>query len=195
MDDLVREVLLTDRQLTIAALQGNAGAGGVFLALAADRVHAARRRHPEPALQERWATSTAPSTGPTSCRAASPRHGARGHRTPPADRRAPGGGPGTDRRPLRRDAGRVPRRDRRAAREALAADPGFAGCSRRSMRAGRPTRRASRSTLSGRGARADEAQLLRLRPQLPRRALQLRATRCRARERRSSSRRTGGAPA
>ncbi len=40
MDDLVREVLLTDSQLTIAALQGNAGAGGVFLALAADRVHA-----------------------------------------------------------------------------------------------------------------------------------------------------------
>ena len=40
MDDLVREILLTDRQLTVAALQGNAGAGGVFLALAADRVHA-----------------------------------------------------------------------------------------------------------------------------------------------------------
>jgi putative two-component system hydrogenase maturation factor HypX/HoxX len=38
MDDLVREILLTDRQLTVAALQGNAGAGGVFLALAADRV-------------------------------------------------------------------------------------------------------------------------------------------------------------
>jgi putative two-component system hydrogenase maturation factor HypX/HoxX len=33
-------VLLTDGQLTVAALQGNAGAGGVFLALAADRVHA-----------------------------------------------------------------------------------------------------------------------------------------------------------
>ena len=40
MDDLVREILLTDRQLTIAAMQGNAGAGGVFLALAADRVYA-----------------------------------------------------------------------------------------------------------------------------------------------------------
>ena len=40
MDDLVREILLTDRQLTVAALQGNAGAGGVFLALAADRVQA-----------------------------------------------------------------------------------------------------------------------------------------------------------
>jgi len=38
MDDLVREIIATDRQLTIAAMQGNAGAGGVFLALAADRV-------------------------------------------------------------------------------------------------------------------------------------------------------------
>ena len=38
IDDLVRDILLTDRQLTIAALAGNAGAGGVFLALAADRV-------------------------------------------------------------------------------------------------------------------------------------------------------------
>jgi putative two-component system protein, hydrogenase maturation factor HypX/HoxX len=40
IDDLVREIILTDRQLTIAAMQGNAGAGGVFLALAADRVWA-----------------------------------------------------------------------------------------------------------------------------------------------------------
>ena len=38
LDDLVRDIIVTDRQLTIAALQGNAGAGGVFLALAADRV-------------------------------------------------------------------------------------------------------------------------------------------------------------
>jgi putative two-component system hydrogenase maturation factor HypX/HoxX len=40
MNDLVREIIVTDRQLTIAAMQGNAGAGGVFLALAADRVYA-----------------------------------------------------------------------------------------------------------------------------------------------------------
>ena len=38
MNDLVREIVLTADQLTIAALQGNAGAGGVFLALAADEV-------------------------------------------------------------------------------------------------------------------------------------------------------------
>ena len=40
MNDLVREIVCTDRHVTIAALQGNAGAGGVFLALAADHVWA-----------------------------------------------------------------------------------------------------------------------------------------------------------
>ncbi len=42
MDDLVLEILSNDRQLTIAALSGNAAAGGVFLALAADAVYARR---------------------------------------------------------------------------------------------------------------------------------------------------------
>ncbi len=40
MDDLCREILVSDQQLMISALQGNAGAGGAFLALAADRVWA-----------------------------------------------------------------------------------------------------------------------------------------------------------
>jgi putative two-component system hydrogenase maturation factor HypX/HoxX len=38
IDDLAREIILTDDKVTIAALRGNAGAGGVFLALAADFV-------------------------------------------------------------------------------------------------------------------------------------------------------------
>jgi putative two-component system hydrogenase maturation factor HypX/HoxX len=38
IDDLARDILTTDTHLTIAALQGNAAAGGVFVALAADRV-------------------------------------------------------------------------------------------------------------------------------------------------------------
>lgn len=38
IDDLARDILTTHTHLTIAALQGNAAAGGVFLALAADRV-------------------------------------------------------------------------------------------------------------------------------------------------------------
>jgi len=42
MDDLALEILQADRQLTLAALAGNAGAGGVFLALAADAVMARR---------------------------------------------------------------------------------------------------------------------------------------------------------
>ncbi len=40
MNDLVHAVITADRQLTIAALQGNAGAGGVFLSLAADYIFA-----------------------------------------------------------------------------------------------------------------------------------------------------------
>ena len=40
IDDLVREIVVTSGQITIAAMQGNAGAGGAFLALAADRVFA-----------------------------------------------------------------------------------------------------------------------------------------------------------
>ena len=38
IDDFVLAVLTTGHQLTVAAMQGNAGAGGVFIALAADRV-------------------------------------------------------------------------------------------------------------------------------------------------------------
>jgi len=40
INDLALEIINTGNQLTIAALQGNAGAGGVFLARAADRVWA-----------------------------------------------------------------------------------------------------------------------------------------------------------
>jgi putative two-component system hydrogenase maturation factor HypX/HoxX len=42
IDDLAREIIETDSHLTVAALQGNAGAGGVFLARAADEVWARR---------------------------------------------------------------------------------------------------------------------------------------------------------
>ena len=40
MNDLALAIITTGSQLTIAALQGNAGAGGVFLSLAADHVYA-----------------------------------------------------------------------------------------------------------------------------------------------------------
>ncbi len=42
MDDLAEEIITTADKLTIAALRGNAGAGGVFLALAADEIYARR---------------------------------------------------------------------------------------------------------------------------------------------------------
>jgi putative two-component system hydrogenase maturation factor HypX/HoxX len=40
MDDLALAIIKTDSHLTIAALQGNTAAGGVFLALSADRLYA-----------------------------------------------------------------------------------------------------------------------------------------------------------
>ncbi len=40
MDDLAQAILETDNKLTLALMRGNAGAGGVFLALCADRVYA-----------------------------------------------------------------------------------------------------------------------------------------------------------
>ncbi len=40
MDDLAQAIITTDTHLTISALRGNAGAGGAFLALAADRIYA-----------------------------------------------------------------------------------------------------------------------------------------------------------
>ncbi|MEQ9670486.1 hydrogenase maturation protein [Coleofasciculus sp. G2-EDA-02] len=42
MDDLIHTILTTDSHLVIAGLQGNAAAGGVMLALAADQVYARR---------------------------------------------------------------------------------------------------------------------------------------------------------
>ena len=42
MDDLCRAILTSEHHLTISALRGNAGAGGAFLALAADQVWARR---------------------------------------------------------------------------------------------------------------------------------------------------------
>ena len=43
MDDLVLEIIRCQDHITISAIQGNAGAGGVFLALAADHVWARNR--------------------------------------------------------------------------------------------------------------------------------------------------------
>ncbi|MGZ5716141.1 MAG: hydrogenase maturation protein [Caldimonas sp.] len=42
IDDLTRTLIEADNRMVVAAMQGNAGAGGVFMALAADRVWARR---------------------------------------------------------------------------------------------------------------------------------------------------------
>ncbi len=51
IDDLVQAILTNTDQLTVAALAGNAAAGGLMLALAADQVLVPGRRGAEPALQ------------------------------------------------------------------------------------------------------------------------------------------------
>ena len=179
IDDLVRD----DRrrptaQLTIAAMQGNAGAGGVFLALAADHVCARDGVILNPHYKamgnlygsEYWTYLLPRRVAPDAARAR--------RRRPLADRRA------RARRPMGLiDAHfgatpasvSAPRSQRRAA--ALADDPAFRrACSprRNERRAADEAREAARS-VPRRGARADEAQLLRLRLELSRRALQLRA--------------------
>ena len=52
IDDVCREIITCTSQLVVASLGGNAGAGGVMLALGADRVLAARRRRAQPALPD-----------------------------------------------------------------------------------------------------------------------------------------------
>ena len=104
MNDLVREIIVTHRQLTIAALSGNVGAGGAFLALAADRVYARDGVILNPHYKgmgnlygsEYW-TYLLP-------RRVAPEQARNIHRQPPAGRRAPGGEPRPDRRSLRNDA-------------------------------------------------------------------------------------------
>ena len=84
----MRDIVVTDRQLTIAAMCGNAGAGGVFLALGADHVYARDGVILNPHYKgmgnlygsEYW-TYLLP-------RRVGPRSGARARRKPAADRRA-----------------------------------------------------------------------------------------------------------
>ncbi len=69
IDDVCREIITCTSQLVVTAIGGNAGAGGVILALGADRV-IARDTWCSTRTTRRWAC-TARSTGPTCCPAAS----------------------------------------------------------------------------------------------------------------------------
>ncbi len=173
IDDLAHAILTTTSHLTVSALQGSAGAGGVFLALAADRVVARSGVVLNPHYKgmgnlygsEYWTYLLPQRVGAdgakrlTEARLPLGTQRRTGHR---ADRRAPW-----------RLARGLPRRDDR---------PGAGPCPRRlRAAAGRqagPARRRRSVEAAGRlphgrtGAHA--AQFLRVRSQLPRSALQLR---------------------
>ncbi len=114
IDDLVGEIIATSRQLTIAAMQGNAGAGGVFVALAADRVYARDGVILNPHYKgmgnlygsEYWTYLLPRRVAPEQVLAITQ------SRQPVAAQRR--GGDGVDRRPLRRDPRAVPGGDRGA---------------------------------------------------------------------------------
>ena len=76
IDDIARAVLLTTDKFVIAALEGNAGAGGVFLALAADQVLMRDGIVLNPHYKN-MGNLTARNTGPMCCRVASAPIGSR----------------------------------------------------------------------------------------------------------------------
>ena len=160
MDDLVEAILTTTGQLTVAALAGNAAAGGLMLALATDQVLVPGRRGPQPAL---------PADGPArlgvlDLHPAPPRRRARGR---PAHRRMPAGQSRLraairpDRPGHRRRRGRLPRAGGGPGRTAGPQPrlPSAAGRQGAAAHRGRETSAAGR--LPGRRTGHHEPQLLR----------------------------------
>ena len=177
IDDLTQTLIEATDRIVIAAMQGNAGAGGVFMALAADQVWARRSVVLNPHYKnmgnlfgsEYW-TYLLPR------RLKSVTAGdVMGHRLPMSA--APGGADGPGRRGLRRPPGRVPWPGSLAG--------GGVGrwrghpCAVAGQGAATPERRGAQAArhLPRGGAGPDAAQLLRLRPELPHRALELRPPR------------------
>ncbi len=160
MDDLVEAILTTTGQLTVAALAGNAAAGGLMLALAADQVSVPGRRGPEPAL---------PADGPArlgilDLHPSPPRRRAGGR---PAHRRMPAGQSRlrpairADRPGHRHRRGRLPRAGGRPGRAAGPQPrlPGAAG--RQSAAARRRPEATAAGHLPNRRTGHHEPQLLR----------------------------------
>ena len=151
MDDLVEAILTSTGQLTVAALAGNAAAGGLMLALAADQVLVPGRRGPQPAL---------PADGPArlgilDLHPAPPRRGTRGrqaHQRVPAGKSRVRPAVWADRPGHRRRPGRLPRAGRGPGRAAGPQPrlPGAAGRQGAAARRGRKTPAAGR--LPGRRA-------------------------------------------
>ena len=170
MDDLVQVILTNTGQLTVAALAGNAAAGGLMLALAGDQVLVPGRRGPEPAL---------PADGPArlgilDLHPAPPRGCRRGG---PADAGLPAGHSrvGAAVRPGRpgdrRGRGRLPRAGSGPG-PAAGPEPGLPGAAERQGAAARGGREgAPAGRLPCRGTGHHEPQLLRstraIRPPAP----------------------------
>ena len=116
MNDLVHAIVTADRQLTVAALQGNGGAGGVFLALAADRVWARDGVRAESALQGHGQPLRLRVLDLPAAAARDTGAGGGGDAGTAAGRGDRGEGDGPDRRPLRPRSGGVPGRSRSTGR-------------------------------------------------------------------------------
>ena len=168
MNDLVREIVLTPDQLTIAALQGNAGAGGVFLALAADRGLRPRRRDPQSALQVDGQPVRLRVLDLPAAAAGRRRAGAGDHPEPAAAGRRRGRAGGPHRRPLRRHAGGVSSPKSSGAPGAGGGCPDLASelAAKRARRAADEAQAPLECYRAAR-TRADASQLLRLRCELP----------------------------
>ena len=175
IDDVVREVLETDSHLVISALAGDAAAGGVPFALAADHVVAREDVVLNPYYQHMGGLYGSEYWTYLLPRRVGAEHGRRADvGAVPRDRDAARGRDRPDRLRVRRGRGELSgtsRRTRTAARTppgSRALAPGEA------PRAG--TRRAGKAArrVPHRGARALARVLLRGRPQLPRGALALR---------------------
>ena len=169
IDDVVREIVETDSHLVISALQGDAAAGGVPFAMAADHVVARDGRRAEPLLPAhgrplRLRVLHVPDAAPHRPRAdrRADLGAVPGHRHPPrrGDRHA--------RRGLRRRRRELPRPGQRARRAARGErrPRALAGGEAPPPRRRRADQAAQR--LPHRGARALARVLLRGRPQLPR---------------------------
>ena len=177
IDDLTQALIEATDCLVVAAMQGNAGAGGAFMALAADQVWARHGVILNPHYKnmgnlygsEYWTYLL-----PRRLRTGGAR---RGDGASTAGAGEPGSGAGTRRRRFRRHPAGVRRhgagaggRSRGPLRPA-----GPAGCQAPAARA-RRSRQAAGGLSRGR-AGAHAAQLLRLRPELSHRPLELRAPR------------------
>ncbi len=174
IDDLALAILTTTSHLTVSALQGNAGAGGVFLALAADRVVARSGVVLNPHYKgmgnlygsEYWTYLLPRRVGADGAKRLTDARLPLGTRRRAGDR--------TDRRALRRHSRGLPRRDDRAGAVDLAGEGWRQRLADKRARRAADEADEAAGRLPVRRTGADAAQLLRLRPQLPRGPLQLR---------------------